>query len=163
MNTIEVMSCVQYGACGNPAERSCRNHSYRNSSYTLSRKHSSTRTVAAARKRAARVRARRIRRIKFAILGGVLALCIQFAGIISRASVTRVPDEYKYYDTITVAYQQDLDDILEQYCDDRYYHSEDDYIRELCRINNLEYDSDSDPVIPPGTHLVVPYYSAEIK
>ena len=43
------------------------------------------------------------------------------------------------------------------------YETQLDYVKELCRINNLSYDGTAYPDVAPGTHLVVPYYSTELK
>ena len=118
----------------------------------------------ASRKRAARARARRVlvlRTALFAFL--VLFTMFGIGGIASRAKSREVPAAYKYYDTITVGYQENLLDIVERYDDRDHYETQIDYVEELCRINNLAFDGTAYPAVTPGTHLVVPYYSTELK
>lgn len=116
------------------------------------------------RKRAARARARRVlvlRTALFAFL--VLFTMFGIGGIASRAKSREVPAAYKYYDTITVGYKENLLDIVERYDDRDHYKTQIDYVEELCRINNLAFDGTAYPTVTPGTHLVVPYYSTELK
>ena len=118
----------------------------------------------ASRKRAARARARRVlvlRTALFAFL--VLFTMFGIGGIASRAKSREVPAAYKYYDTITVGYKENLLDIVERYDDRDHYETQIDYVEELCRINNLAFDGTAYPAVTPGTHLVVPYYSTELK
>ena len=118
----------------------------------------------ASRKRAARARARRVlvlRTALFAFL--VLFTMFGIGGIASRAKSREVPAAYKYYDTITVGYKENLLDIVERYDDRDHYETQIDYVEELCRINNLAFDDTAYTTVTPGTHLVVPYYSAELK
>ena len=115
-------------------------------------------------RRAARARARKV----FALRTAFFAFLVMFTmfgigGIASRAKSREVPDSYKYYDTITVGYQENLLDIVERYDDRDHYETQLDYVEELCRINNLAFDGTAYPAVTPGTHLVVPYYSTELK
>ena len=124
----------------------------------------SRRRRVSARRKAARARARKVRNLRAALISFFLMVTIfSVGGIASRAKSKDVPEAYKYYDTITVAYQENLLDIVQRYDDRNYYETQNDYLEELCRINNLEYDETSYPVVTPGTHLVVPYYCAELK
>ena len=119
---------------------------------------------AQARKKAARARARKVRLIRtvlFAFL--VMTTMFGIGGIASRAKSKAVPKAYKYYDTITVQYQENMLDIVQRYDDRNYYKTQKDYLEELCMINNLKYDENSYPEVTPGTHLVVPYFSTELK
>lgn len=117
-----------------------------------------------ARKKAARARARKVRILRTALCAFLLMTVIfGIGGIASRAKSREVPEAYKYYDTITVAYQENLLDIVQRYDDRNYYETQKDYLEELCRINNLDYDGSAYPVVTPGTHLIVPYYSEELK
>ena len=84
-------------------------------------------------------------------------------GIASKAKSKEVPDAYKYYDTITVAYQENLLDIVQRYDNRAYYETQKDYVEELCRINNIAFDGTEYPDVAPGTHLVVPYYDTVLK
>ena len=118
----------------------------------------------ASARKAARARARRalvLRTALFTVL--VIFTILGIGGIASRAKSREVPAAYKYYDTITVGYRENLLDIVERYDDRDHYETQLDYVEELCRINNLAFDGTAYPVVTPGTHLVVPYYSAELK
>lgn len=119
---------------------------------------------AVSRKKAARRRARKVQLLRTALAAFIIMSVIFCAGgIASRAKSKDVPKAYKYYDTITVDYQENLLDIVQRYDDRNFYKTQNDYLEELCRINNLKYDKSSYPVVTPGTHLVVPYYSTELK
>ena len=107
---------------------------------------------------------KRMRNAGYVLCGMIAALMITIlAGIGSRASSRDIPKAYKYYDTITVGYQENLLDIVERYDDREFYETQKDYVKELCRINNPAYDDTGYPEVSPGTHLVVPYYSQELK
>ena len=107
---------------------------------------------------------RKIRNLKYAFLGVMIAVLITvFTGIGSKAGSREIPKAYKYYDTITVGCYENLLDIVERYDNRDYYETQTDYVKELCRINNIEYNPSEYPDVPPGTHLVVPYYSEELK
>ena len=107
---------------------------------------------------------RREHAARYALLGVAAALMITiFTGIGSRASSREFPKAYKYYDTITVGYQENLLDIVQRYDNREFYETQKDYVKELCRINNLVFDDTGYPEVSPGTHLVVPYYSEELK
>ena len=118
------------------------------------RKHSRRKASAAAARR----------KIRYALAGVMIAFLITLVtGIGSRADMREIPKAYKYYDTITVGCNENLLDIVERYDNRDYYETQTDYVKELCRINNLAYDTTEYPNVPPGTHLVVPYYSEELK
>ena len=118
---------------------------------------------AAQRRKAARARARRVQSIRLALCGVLLAVVFSIGGIASKAKSKEVPDAYKYYDTITVAYQENLLDIVHRYDNRAYYETQKDYVEELCRINNIAFDGTEYPDVAPGTHLVVPYYDTVLK
>lgn len=122
-----------------------------------------TRSRNAAKRAAALRREQRIRNIRYALLGILIALLIAFAGSVFRAHAGNVPSAYKYYDMVTVGYNENLLDIVQRYDDRNYYDTQMDYVRELCRINNLDYNGKEFPVVTPGTSLFVPYYSEELK
>ena len=113
------------------------------------------------RRRAAR--SRKINSIKVLVLAVFLSAVFITGGIMSSAHMRRAPEAYKYYDTITVAYQENLLDIVLRYDNRDYYDTQLDYLEELCRINNIQYDGTAYPAVSPGTHLIVPYYSTELK
>lgn len=114
------------------------------------------------RKRKA-ARARRVNTIRTLVMAVFISVVFIAGGIVSRAQSRKVPEAYKYYDTITVAYQENILDIVLRYDNRDYYDTQSDYLKELCRINNIAYDGTAYPEVSPGTHLVVPYYSTELK
>ena len=114
------------------------------------------------RKRKA-ARARRVNTIRALVLAAFLTVVFIAGGIVSSAQSRRAPQAYKYYDTITVAYQENILDIVLRYDNRDFYDTQSDYLKELCRINNIAYDGTAYPEVAPGTHLVVPYYSTELK
>ena len=123
-----------------------------------------TRRRAIARRKAARMRARKVRILRTTLTAFILiSVVFGIGGIASIAKSKEAPEAYKYYDTITVAYEENLLDVVQRYDDRNFYKTQNDYLEELCRINNLDYDKSSYPVVTPGTHLVVPYYSTELK
>ena len=113
------------------------------------------------RKRAAR--ARKVNAIRALVLAMFLTAAFITGGIVSSAHVKRVPEAYEYYDSITVAYKENLLDIVQRYDNRDYYDTQMDYLEELCRINNIRYDGTAYPAVSPGTRLIVPYYSTELK
>lgn len=176
---IDVMSCVQGNTARvrdayeleayEPANRSCVVYEFRTGAEApaeepvVKRASGRSNRRANARRKAARARARKIRTFKMLFFGALLVMMFSLGGIASRAQSKKAPDAYKYYDTITVGYQENLLDVVEKYDDRNYYDTQRDYVEELCRINNLEFDGTSYPAVTPGTHLVVPYYSTELK
>lgn len=173
---IDVMSCVQgntarvrdFYSAGETADRSCVVFEFRSNGRTVESARSqeintSVRKRAHARRKAARARARKVRNFRILLCGALLVMMLSLGGIASRAQSRKAPDAYKYYDTITVGYQENLLDIIERYDDRNYYETQKDYVEELCAINNLGFDGTSYPSVTPGTHLIVPYYSTELK
>ena len=171
---IDVIACVQgntarsfdfmgYNEGSAKEHRDCVVYNFRRETIGSSNSdgNETTRRRAIARKKAARARARKVRILRTALAAFIL-ISVVF-GIASRAKSKEVPAAYKYYDTITVAYEENLLDIVQRYDDRNFYKTQNDYLEELCRINNLDYDKSSYPVVTPGTHLVVPYYSTELK
>lgn len=151
-SAVEHNSCVVYSFKGVTAGSSLLDDSEK------------SRRRALARRKAARARARKVRILRTALAAFILvSVVFGIGGIASRAKSKEVPQAYKYYDTITVAYEENLLDIVQRYDDRNFYETQNDYLEELCRINNLDYDKSSYPVVTPGTHLVVPYYSTELK
>lgn len=113
--------------------------------------------------RSRRYRERRLRqmRIRFlltlAAIFLTLIMAISYRAIISDAKGTE-DVTYKYYTSIEVQYGDTLWSIAQAYCSEE-YDSVDDYIYEVMKINHLQQES----VIAAGSHLVVPYFSAELK
>ncbi|MCH5274232.1 MAG: LysM peptidoglycan-binding domain-containing protein [Lachnospiraceae bacterium] len=84
-------------------------------------------------------------------------MAISYRAILSDAKET---DDviYKYYTSIEVQYGDTLWSIAQAYYSEE-YDSVDDYIYEVMKINHLQQES----VITAGSHLVVPYFSTELK
>ena len=175
---IDVMSCVQ----GNTVRKIYRDENYSAGCVVYDFEHRTAEETArsrqeayeeasvkrigrraAQRRKAARARARRVQSIRLALCGVLLAVVFSIGGIASKAKSKEVPDAYKYYDTITVAYQENLLDIVQRYDNRAYYETQKDYVEELCRINNIAFDGTEYPDVTPGTHLVVPYYDTVLK
>ena len=165
-NTARSFDSVRYNDGSVEEHRDCVVLNFRGmtSGSSYSDGNETTRRRANARKKAARARARKVRILRTALAAFILiSVVFGIGGIASRAKSKEVPTAYKYYDTITVAYEENLLDIVQRYDDRNFYKTQNDYLEELCRINNLDYDKSSYPVVTPGTHLVVPYYSTELK
>ena len=165
-NTARSFDSVRYNDGSVEEHRDCVVLNFRGmtSGSSYSDGNETTRRRANARKKAARARARKVRILRTALAAFILiSVVFGIGGIASRAKSKEVPTAYKYYDTITVAYEENLLDIVQRYDDRNFYKTQNDYLEELCRINNLDYDKSSYPVVAPGTHLVVPYYSTELK
>ena len=164
MNTIDLISCEH-----TPITRSV--HLYDNCvenisdlSYQACSKVARTaRTRHMKRRREERERHLRLLLVRFMLIALVTVGAAGTVGIVTRAQNTPQPVAYKYYDAITVAYRESFLDIVERYDDRAHYETQEDYIMDLCRINSIPYDGMNCPEVTPGTRLVVPYYSAEIK
>ena len=143
------------------ASGTCSRHPSKRSSGNASARTAAGRRNRNKRKRAAR--ARRVMAVRACVLAALLTVIFITGGIVSRAQNRKAPACYKYYDTVTVAYQENILDIVRKYDNRDYYKTQSDYVEELCRINNIEYDGSEYPEVAPGTNLIVPYYSAELK
>lgn len=71
----------------------------------------------------------------------------------ANASAHTKQEACKYYTSVRIQEDDTLYSIADTYMDMQHYASEEEYIRELCRINFLE-----DETILTGMYLVVPYY-----
>ena len=109
-----------------------------------------------------RIRKNRIRRrreLKKNFLIFVMTIClivtctISMNGFRSNAKDDSTDVSYKYYKSITVANNDTLWSIAEQYMDGQHYDCINDYIEEVKRMNNL-----TDDVIHYGEYLIIPYY-----
>ena len=145
---IDVIACVQgntarsfdfmgYNEGSAKEHRDCVVYNFRRETIGSSNSdgNETTRRRAIARKKAARARARKVRILRTALAAFIL-ISVVFGIVL---------------------------DIVQRYDDRNFYKTQNDYLEELCRINNLDYDKSSYPVVTPGTHLVVPYYSTELK
>ncbi|MBQ2640767.1 MAG: hypothetical protein IJG15_02080 [Lachnospiraceae bacterium] len=97
------------------------------------------------------------------ILIAVFCAMLAGFGIITVASSRQKVETYKYYTPITIAYGEDLTDIVYRYCDSSEYATADDYVREICEINSLPYEKGRVPDVHAGTRIVIPYYDTELK
>ena len=84
-----------------------------------------------------------------------LSLTFTFSGFMSNAKELETPGEHKYYTSILIREGDTLWSIARTYMD-LHYSSEEDYIRELCRINRL-----SDEELRAGMYLIIPYFSQQ--
>jgi len=165
-NTARSFDSVRYYEKSVKENKTCAVYNFRGETAGTSciDERGTARRRALSRRKAARARARKVRILRSALAAFILvSVVFGIGGIASRAKSKEIPEAYKYYDTITVAYEENLLDIVQRYDDRNYYKTQNDYLEELCRINNLDYDKSSYPVVTPGTHLVVPYYSTELK
>lgn len=64
---------------------------------------------------------------------------------------------FKYYTNITVAYDETLWEIADEYIDYTQYKDKNAYIDEVRNINHLNADS----AVKAGQHLVIPYFSSD--
>lgn len=112
-----------------------------------------------------RIRNNRIRRAKemrknFLLTIMTICLVITFSlsmnSFLSNAKDNSEPVCCKYYKSITIAKNDTLWSIAQEYMDDEHYDSINDYIKEVKQINVL---GSSD--ITYGAHLIVPYYAYE--
>lgn len=66
---------------------------------------------------------------------------------------------YKYYASVTVRPGDTIWDYADQYGNNEYYESHQDYVNEVVAINSLTDDDQ----ITAGKHLILPYYSPEFR
>lgn len=104
----------------------------------------------------------------FSLMRGVV-LCMVFVcmvtgfGMMIRASSRPKEQLWKYYTTVQTGSDHDLDDIVRENMNETVYSSADDYVREVCEINSLPYKKGSLPDLKPGSVIVIPYHSTELK
>ena len=164
MNTIDLISCEH-----TPISRSGRFYdscfeTISDLSYQIPGRAARTaRTRYMKRRREERERHLRLLLVRSILIALMTVGAAGTVGIVTRAQSSPQPAAYKYYDAITVAYQESFLDIVERYDDRAHYDTQEDYIRDLCRINSIPYDGTNCPEVTPGTRIVVPDYSAEIK
>lgn len=91
----------------------------------------------------------------FSILAAIIFV---ISGVSSIASERNTETDYKYYKSVTVSYGEDLDEIVDQYYSSDHYSDHDDYVDELCSINDVKYSADGYE-LHPGDHIIVAYYS----
>lgn len=78
---------------------------------------------------------------------------VSLSGFHSNAKDDSTEVIYKYYKSITIANDDTLWSIAEQYMDADHYESIGDYINEVKKMNAM-----TDDVIHYGDHLIIPYY-----
>ncbi|MCM1154546.1 MAG: LysM peptidoglycan-binding domain-containing protein [Roseburia sp.] len=109
-----------------------------------------------------RNRIRRQREIRRHMMMGIMTLCLVITfsfsvnGFLSKAKDDSEPASFKYYKSITIANDDTLWSIAQEYMDEEHYDSTEDYIKEVKKLNKLNNDT-----ITYGEHLIVPYYSNE--
>lgn len=107
-------------------------------------------------------RIRRQREIKKNFLILVMTICLIVTGSLSlngfrsNAKDDSEAVSYKYYKSITVANDDTLWSIAQEYMDAEHYESIYDYIEEVKSMNTL-----TDENIHYGEYLIVPYYTSE--
>ena len=105
---------------------------------------------------------RRQKEIRRKIFLAILSVCIiltcalSYSALVSNASAEAGDISYKYFTSIEVAYGDTLWSIAEEYKDLEYYDSNQEYVDEVVRMNNL-----SSTQITAGQCLIIPYYSTE--
>lgn len=105
---------------------------------------------------------RRQKEIRRKIILAILSVCIiltcalSYSALISNASAEVTDISYKYFTSIEVSYGDSLWSIAEEYKDDKFYDSTEDYIEEVVRMNHLTSSN-----IKAGQCLIIPYYSTE--
>lgn len=110
-----------------------------------------------------KIRRRRIaicQRISLAVIVSVILFLIFFAAstmVIDAQSETFEP-EYKYYKVVTVHSDDSIWKIASENVSYEHYETLDDYISEICMINNILGEK-----IYAGDDIVVPYFSKEFK
>ena len=107
-------------------------------------------------------RIRRQREMKKNFLILVMTMCLIVTGSLSlsgfRANAKDDSTEvsYKYYKSISVANNDTLWSIAQEYMDEEHYDSINDYIEEVKSMNSL-----TDEIIHYGEYLIIPYYTNE--
>lgn len=67
--------------------------------------------------------------------------------------------EYKYYTSYSIEANDNLWNIATEFYNDHHYESIQDYIEEICIVNNMSEDS----TLYEGLSIIIPYYSYEFK
>lgn len=143
-----------------PASRSADARSKKQTAKTAHKSHIDSGKERRTRRSASRKSALFLRAL---VLAFVFTGMIAGFGLMTRASSTGKQEKYKYYDTVTIGYGEDLTAIVDTYCDYGEYESSDAYIREICEINSLPYQKGAVPDLKAGTKIVIPYYSTVLK
>lgn len=104
-------------------------------------------------------RIRRQQEMKKNFLILVMTICLILAcsftiSVFRSNAKNETATSYKYYKSIAVSNNDTLWSIAEQYMNNDYYDSINDYIDEVKRMNSLSGDS-----IHYGEYLIIPYYN----
>lgn len=67
--------------------------------------------------------------------------------------------DYKYYSSYCIEENDNLWNIATEYYNSNHYDSIQDYIDEICIVNNMSEDT----ILYEGFSIIVPYYSNEFK
>ncbi|MCM1263069.1 MAG: LysM peptidoglycan-binding domain-containing protein [Butyrivibrio sp.] len=103
---------------------------------------------------------RRQREMRKNIILTIMTICLVITFSLSLSSFLSNAKEdsgktcYKCYKSITIANDDTLWSIAQEYMDDEHYDSVNDYIKEVKKINVLSTND-----ITYGAHLIVPYYA----
>jgi len=103
-------------------------------------------------------RARQLRRrIVIAIATFVLIICstLGVTSIKSKAQSATEEIKVKQYASVMIPYGSSLYSLADEYIDDEFYDSYDEYINEVKHINHM----DSDDIIA-GNYIILPYYES---
>lgn len=101
--------------------------------------------------------------IRGAVLCLVFVCMVTGLGMMIRASSRPKDKLWKYYTTVQTGFDHDLNDIVRENMNETVYASADEYVREVCEINNLPYKKGSLPDLRPGSMIIIPYHSSELK
>ena len=102
------------------------------------------------------VRRRRKRIHSTGILFIVLMMTIVSSFVVCHRTDAAVGRQYKYYTEVYVGRHDTLESIADKYISEEYVSTK-EYIREVREINDLGLE------VQYGQHIMVPYYSSEIK
>lgn len=115
--------------------------------------------------RSARARAIRARKVNmiYSLFAAsmvliVLAACLLRFGVTAQADDGR-PDGNKYYTSVMITYEMSAEDYAHEYADPDHYENEQEYLKEVCRINNLSEFSGELEHLAPGNYIIIPYYA----
>lgn len=84
----------------------------------------------------------------------VMVFSISVNGFLSNAQSDEDRTSYKYYKSISIASDDTLWSIAQEYIDEEHYDSIDEYIKEVKKLNHLYNNT-----ITYGKYLIIPYYS----
>ncbi|MDD6716162.1 MAG: hypothetical protein PUF49_07290 [Firmicutes bacterium] len=112
-------------------------------------------------------RERQLRRYyTLALCGACLAviLCFLIFGLRTKASADPGRKDYKYYTSVLLTSDKDINYYASMYGDRQHYRSSREYIAEVCNINHIGLKDGYDTVdAAPGNYIIVPYYSTELR